>query len=1062
MKPKYKNHLAAAFPSRLILRFGLATIGFSSVLHADNTWDGGSTAVGGFWDWSDAVNWGSNTAPTLPGLLTFAGTSGLLSFDDLSAQTINGFTFSSGAGAFVISGNAITLGGDITNSGTNLETINLAMATTAVRNVTTAASGGDVTLGGALSGLGGGITKAGSGTLTLSGNMIYTGVTTVNAGTLTLSGTSTYIGNTLVNNGILNVSGTINSPVTTLTIGEVSSGNKAVVNVTGSVTEYQLYAGTSAASGALNLKSGGIINQVGPDGENNFNMGVNNNAYGYFNNSGGTLNSARITFGNQSGQSNGTGVGLMSAGTINNSSYLILSRAVGSVGEFTLTGGILNRSTAGAGQTLALGWDGTGGRAELNVLGGLINNSGAGGVVNYGNNVGTVTGILNLNGGTLRTNSFTKVATATAYFNFGGGTLQASSSTTAFMPALTAVYVNGAFGSFAGGAVIDTNGFNDTIVAPLLAPTGSGLATLPMLTQGSGYIGAPHVTITGTGTGATAIANMVDDGAGALKVGSITITNPGVGYTGTPIFALSGGAPGTAGTVGTATLAANTSGGLTKSGTGTLTLSGTNTYTGTTIVSGGTLQLGDGTSGSLAATALTFNGGTFNYKGVAAGSTQTLGILTFGSAEGTVQSTYGTSGTTTLGFASLAARTAGATGNFVTTGGTNGTTNLIKFTTGPTAGALIDRGLFFSGGSYATYAAGGFVRAYGVGDTNYVAAAGGTNTIVSGSTTNVALTGSVTSQGAAIINTLNLGANSLGLGSVAFQTDGILQSGGATSTISGGTSLSTATASGELVVRSNLSTDTLAISTPIVDNTGATALTLGGAGTLTVSGANTYTGTTTLNGGTLALGSSGALGSTGNIVFSGGTLQYSASNTIDYSSRINSATSAGAVLIDTNGQNVTFATGFSSTKSGGLTKVGTGTLTLSAANAYTGATSITAGTLSLTGSLTGGGAVSTAGSAILNESSAGVISGGASVSLAGSGTSILAGINPYTGATTLSAGTLSLTGSLTGGGAISTAGSAILNESSTGVISGASAVTQASSGTSILGGANTVKDYCFR
>ena len=1011
--------------------------------------------MGGLWNWSDSVNWGSNTAPTLPGLLTFAGTSGLLSNNNLSAQTVNGFTFSSGAGAFTLSGNSITLGGDITNSGTSLQTINLAMATTAVRNVTTAASGGDITLGGALSGLGGGITKVGSGTLTLSGNIIYTGVTSVSAGTLTLSGTSTYINNTLVNNGILNVSGTINSPLTTLTIGEVSAGNKAVVNVTGSVTEFQMYSGTSGASGALNLKAGGIINIVGGDSENSFTMGANNNAYGYFNNSGGTLNTSRITFGNQSGQSNGTGVGLMSAGTINNSTFLILSRANGSIGEFTITGGILNRSVGTAGQTLGLGWDGTGGRAELNVLGGLINNSGAGGVVTYGNNAGTVTGILNLNGGALRTNSFTKVATATAYLNFAGGTLQASSSTTTFLPALTGVYVNGAFGTFAGGAVIDTNGFNDTIVAPLLAPTGSGLATLPMTTMGSGYIGAPHVTITGTGTGATAIANMIDDGAGALKVGSITITNPGVGYTGTPTFALSGGAPGTAGTVGTATLAANTSGGLTKSGIGTLILSGSNTYTGATIISGGTLQLGNGSAGTLAATALTFNGGTFNYQGVTAGSTQTLGVLTFGTAEGTVQATYGTSGTTTLGFASLAARTAGATGNFVTAGGTNGTTNLIKFTTGPTAGALIDRGLFFSGSSYASYASGGFVRAYGSGDTNYVAAAGGTSTIVSGSTANVVMTGSVTSQGAATINTLNLGANSLGLGAVAFQTDGILQSGGATSTISGGTSLSTATASGELVVRSNLSTDTLAISTPIVDNTGATALTLGGAGTLTLSGANTYTGTTTLNGGILALGGSSALGSTGNIVFSGGSLQFSASNTTDYSSRINSGTSAGTVLLDTNGQNVTFATGLSSTKSGGLTKAGTGTLTLSATNAYTGLTTIPAGTLSLTGSLTGGGAVSTAGSAILNESSAGVINGGASVTLASTGTSILAGVNPYTGATTISAGTLSLTGSLTGGGAISTAGSAILNESSTGVISGASAVTQGSSGTSILAGANT-------
>ena len=66
------------------------------------------------------------------------------------------------------------------------------------------------------------------------------------------------------------------------------------------------------------------------------------------------------------------------------------------------------------------------------------------------------------------------------------------------------------------------------------APTGSGLSTLPIATQGSGYIGAPYVSISGTGLGATAIANMIDDGTGngTFKVGSITITNPGVDYTG--------------------------------------------------------------------------------------------------------------------------------------------------------------------------------------------------------------------------------------------------------------------------------------------------------------------------------------------------------------------------------------------------------------------------------------------------------------------------------------------------------------------------------------------------
>ena len=116
-------------------------------------------------------------------------------------------------------------------------------------------------------------------------------------------------------------------------------------------------------------------------------------------------------------------------------------------------------------------------------------------------------------------------------------------------------------------------------------PDGSG---------GSGYAGAPMVTISGgTGVGATAVANMVDDGSGngTLKVGSITVTNRGI-YTVDPTtVTLSYAGATTNANSGTFTIStdANTSGGLTKSGSGTLILTATNTYAGTTTVANGTL-----------------------------------------------------------------------------------------------------------------------------------------------------------------------------------------------------------------------------------------------------------------------------------------------------------------------------------------------------------------------------------------------------------------------------------------------------------------------------------------
>jgi autotransporter-associated beta strand protein len=225
-------------------------------------------------------------------------------------------------------------------------------------------------------------------------------------------------------------------------------------------------------------------------------------------------------------------------------------------------------------------------------------------------------------------------------------------------------------------------------------------------------------------------------------------------------------------------------------------------------------------------------------------------------------------------------------------------------------------------------------------------------------------------------------------------------------------------------------------------------------GTLTLTGNNSYTRGTRISKGTLIVGHANALGTTGDIVFMNGTLKYATGITTDYSARFKSSYSA--INIDTNGQTITFASPISSTNASGLKKSGAGTLILSSTNnAYTGGTWVDQGTLQTsvdgvlpaTNNLTvcngatldlngttqaidnlysmGGGAV-----AIVNNKSGtqatltisgsntgqfgGILadhaSGTGTVALAkaGSGRLTLAGVNTYTGPTTISAGSLEL------------------------------------------------------
>ncbi|NBW95671.1 MAG: hypothetical protein EBR28_02810, partial [Planctomycetia bacterium] len=186
-------------------------------------------------------------------------------------------------------------------------------------------------------------------------------------------------------------------------------------------------------------------------------------------------------------------------------------------------------------------------------------------------------------------------------------------------------------------------------------------------------------------------------------------------------------------------------------------------------------------------------------------------------------------------------------------------------------------------------------------------------------------------------------------------------------------------------------------------------LTKSGNGTLTLSASNGFAGPVTLAGGTLALANASALPSSGNVSFTGGALQYSASYTADLSSRI--VGSSGAIAIDTNSQNVTWASGLANTNVGGLTKNGSGILTLSASNAYSGATTINAGAVLVNNAsaLGSGTSVNFSANGSLTIGSGITAGAGKTVTVSGNGVNSDGGLNATSGTGTW-AGTVAMSG----------------------------------------------------
>jgi autotransporter-associated beta strand protein len=456
---------------------------------------------------------------------------------------------------------------------------------------------------------------------------------------------------------------------------------------------------------------------------------------------------------------------------------------------------------------------------------------------------------------------------------------------------------------------------------------------------------------------------------------------------------------------------------------------------------GQTASLGfTGGAGNLNGNAITFGGagGALAYTGAAAGSSDSLGALSFPTGHSNVTSTKGAAGNTFLTFSSLAARSAGATGNFTVSGGTNGTDN--KITVTGLASGFVDKGIFFGGANYAFNDATGFLRApvYGT-DAGFVTSAAAASVA---SATHQQVTGALSAQNSESFTTLKIaGAFGITLASSQSLTVGGILKTGATATISGGNGIQ-ASLNSEMIVRSDVAADALTIGTPILAN-GTSSLTKTGAGTLTLTSVNTYTGATTVVAGTLTVGGAGGLEDNSVVTVNGGT--YSTNSSTDV---VGTVTLKNGVIGGTGihqGSAYAVENGMVTGRLGGagaLTKSTAGQVILAAANSYSGGTTISGGTLTVsrTGSLDNFSSVtiengatyelggsdtvgditlvagSIRGPGALNGSNYDVRSGSISAPLAGTGTLTkstagtvtLAGLNTLVGEVSVDAGTLVL------------------------------------------------------
>ncbi len=548
--------------------------------------------------------------------------------------------------------------------------------------------------------------------------------------------------------------------------------------------------------------------------------------------------------------------------------------------------------------------------------------------------------------------------------------------------------------------------------------------------QGGNLVIAGTLSVSGNSvTGGTGVNNGSAFGTGLFLQGDGTVSfAPGAGITQTVSNAIvdqtgSGGTGGNAGSYS-----------LVKSSAGTLVLSAANSYSGGTTVTGGLinfaaannfgsgqitlngggLQWATGTTTDISAQGITLgaSGGTFDTNG----NTVTLGSAIGGGGALTVTGTSTlllSAGNTYVGATTIGAGSTlslSGAGTIAASSGVNLTGAAATFDISLGAGNKTIQDLTGVAGS--SVLLGNNTLTVGTASSTSFAgvidASGGTGGLVKQGNGTLTLTGTNTYTGGTTINagTLSIAADS-NLGGAG----GALALNGGTLQITGANVNSIRT----VTLGAGGGTFDIGQNANLLGNIGGTGgLTKSGPGTLALGGTNTYGGATTITAGLLELLPGTTLGS-GALAVNGGSFNNGGNNvSVGGLSGSGGIVLNGGSLATNSAADNTFGGVISGT--GALVKQGTGTLTLTGNNLYSGGTTVSGGILAGTTSSLQGNIVNNA-TVSFNQASngtyAGVMSGSGGVTVQGGGVLTLTGNNLYTGATTVNASNLIVNGSLT-------------------------------------------------